>query len=56
MSDEGIIESTKKYKQLEFYYWLGVVSATSKKLSDAPPIIVLCLMSGRSVTREILGT
>ena len=55
-SANGLKQGTKKHTTAEFYYWQGVLNYLDSLGEDLPPFITICLMSGRSVSEEVLKT
>ena len=43
-----------KYKNSEFSYWMGVLNYAAQLEQELPAFMQICLMSGRSITEELL--
>ena len=55
-SSNGLKAGTKAYISAEFYYWQGVLNYLDSSGQELPAFITICLMSGRSVSEEVLNS
>jgi hypothetical protein len=53
-SSNGLKRGTKAYSSAEFYFWQGVLNYLDSSGEELPAFITICLMSGRSVSEEVL--
>ena len=55
-SSNNLKAGTKAYTSAEFYFWQGVLNFLDTSGEELPAFITICLMSGRSVSEEVLKT